>query len=190
MRDKNGVITEVGNVDIPGYQDSQPTKWPLGWQSWGVNFGLRQYSLLRSWSLSRIRAIEHSPTLLNHCSLLARHQTCAQLSPGFSLPLRYDAALPPAPWKLTIRPVTFNGVMPLQDICAGFKEAKAVAAVHFLLEHPRELASKARRWFPNHLQADIFSAKHKSVQHKFGPRGEFTCLPFWSVSIVSSNYRF
>ena len=187
MRDNDGAIIEVGNVDIPGYQDSPPTKWPLGWQSWGVNLGLRQYSLLSSWSLSRIRAIEHSPTLLNHCSLLARHQTCAQLSPGFSLPLRYDAPPPPLfednHWENWLYVLS-------HDICAGFKEAKAVAAVHFLLEHPWKLASQARGWFSNHLLANISSAKHKSVQHKFGPRGEFTCLPFWSVSIVSSNYRF
>ena len=95
----------------------------------------------------------------------------------------------PAPWKLTIHPVTFNGVMPLQDICAGFKEAKAVAAVHFLLEHPWKLASQARGWFSNHLLADISSATQKSTQLKLGPRGEFTCLVFRSVSIISSNYR-
>ena len=28
MRDKDGVITEVGNVDISGYQNSPPKKWP------------------------------------------------------------------------------------------------------------------------------------------------------------------
>ena len=59
-----------------------------------------------------------------------------------------------------MRPVTFNGVTPIHDMCAGFKEAKPVA-IQFLLEHPRKLASKARGWFSNHLLADIFSAKHK-----------------------------
>ena len=79
-----------------------------------------------------------------------------------------------------MRPVTFNGVIPLHDICAraGFKEAKAVVAIHFLLEHPRKLASKAGGWFSNHLLADISSAKHKSIQQTLGPRGEFTCLAF------------
>ena len=76
-----------------------------------------------------------------------------------------------------MRPVTFNGVTPIHDMCAGFKEAKAVA-IQFLLEHSRKLASKARGWFSNHLQANISSAKQKSVQHKLGPRGEFTCLAF------------
>ena len=113
-------------------------------------------------------AIEHSPTLLNHCSLLARHQTCAQLSPGFSLPLRYDA---PRPLFEDNHRENWHYVLS-HNICAGFKEAKALA-IQFILEHSRKLASKARGWFSNHLQADISSAKHK-----LGPWGDFTCLVF------------
>ena len=32
---ENSVLTKVGNVDVPGYQDSPPTDCPLGGQSWG-----------------------------------------------------------------------------------------------------------------------------------------------------------
>ena len=35
---ENSVITKVGNVDIPGYQDSPPTDCPPRGQSWGGEY--------------------------------------------------------------------------------------------------------------------------------------------------------